>query len=108
MKSITNDTFELPTPLGKWVNPTHRRWEWILNEKDDILYRRREKDCEFYMKVDGHWVKEGITRTEPVGKAASVRVARSGRINVRSTCQMVEEESKEYLSFWEVLDEWGG
>jgi len=108
LKSITNENFELPTPLGKWKNPTHRRWEWILNEKDDVLYRRTDKGSEFHMKIDGRWVKKGVTRSEPEGNAASVRVTRSGRVHVRSSCEMVEEESREYLSFWEVLDEWGG
>ena len=45
---------------------------------------------------------------EPVGKAASVKVAPSGRIAVRSSCHMVEERSKVYHSFWDVLEEWGG
>ena len=107
-KSITNENFEMPTPLGKWENPTHRKWEWILDEKNDILYRRMEHCSEFYMKINDCWVKEGVTRREPDGKAASVRIARSGRVHVRSSCDMVVEESREYHSFWEVLDEWGG
>ena len=105
LKSITNDAFELRTPLGKWVNPTHRMWEWILNEKEGILYRRRAKDYEFYMKINGYCVTEGLTRTEPEGKIASVKVARSGRVHVRSSCDMIAEEIREYHLFWDVLEE---
>ena len=33
-KQHTVGNFELPTPLGKWINPTHRVWEWYYDEAD--------------------------------------------------------------------------
>ena len=91
MKVLTTQNFELPTPLGEWMHATHRRWEWVLNDRDQILYRRREDVSEVYMSLNGRWVKEGLTKMEPEGKAASVRLSRSGRITVRSSCYMIND-----------------
>lgn len=60
---VTNDNFELPTPLGRWEHPTHRICEWTWNEKDDILYRRIEGGSKLYMRLNDNWAKEGATRT---------------------------------------------
>ena len=38
--SMTVGNHELPTPLGGWITESHRKWEWILNEEDKVLYRR--------------------------------------------------------------------
>lgn len=73
MKVITNQNFELPTPLGKWKHSTHRKWEWILNERDNILYRRKGGCSEVYMNLNCCWTMEGLSKIEPVGKAASVK-----------------------------------
>ena len=68
MKVITNQNFELPTPLGGWMCSTHRRWEWILNDSDQILYRRRGDSSEVYMNLNGRWVKEGLKKWNLKGK----------------------------------------
>ena len=60
------------------------------------------------MNLNECWTMEGLTRTEPVGKAASVKVSCSGRITVRSACKMVDDVRKRHGSFWDVLGEWGG
>ena len=60
------------------------------------------------MNLNECWTMQGLTRTEPEGKAALVKVSCSGKITVRSVCGMVDEVRKKHSSFWDVLGEWGG
>ena len=60
------------------------------------------------MQQNGRWVSEGLTRTLLNGTPASVISDGAGRLRLRSSCDMVEEESVEYESFWDLLEDWGG
>ena len=36
-KSWTRDNFELPSPLGAWVFPSHRIWEFYMHDSDKTI-----------------------------------------------------------------------
>ena len=35
--SFSGSGWSLHIPLGAWVNPTHRQWEWFYDVQDDLL-----------------------------------------------------------------------
>ena len=43
LRSMTGENFELATPLGAWVNVTHRSWEWVLSDGGDKLFQKEAK-----------------------------------------------------------------
>ena len=98
----------MPTPLGRWENPSHRVWGWLLDQEKNFLYERRDDIWKVYAKQGVKWVSEGLTRTQPEGIPASVRKDNAGRIKFRSSCEMVIAEVKQYESFWDLMREWGG
>ena len=51
---------------------------------------------------------EGITRIQPDGIPASVKIDSGGRVRYCSSCEMVVEEEVEYETFWDLLEDWGG
>ena len=36
-KQHTVRNFDISTPLGKWIHPTHRVWEWYYNKEGSML-----------------------------------------------------------------------
>ena len=108
MRLLTGCNFELLTPLGAWKNPTHREWEWILDEGGTRLYRRKKKGWTMYVKQNDSWVDEGNTLVQPEGLVASVKLSASGKVAVRSSASMTREREKKHDSFWDFLDERGG
>ena len=36
LESMTVENFELSTPLGRWENPTHRLWGWLVDHEENI------------------------------------------------------------------------
>ena len=56
MKAMTVNNYELPTPMGRWIKPTHRQWEWIVNEDSTFLYGKKDNVWKMYANVDGRWI----------------------------------------------------
>ena len=99
LKALTVENFELPTPLGRWENPTHRLWEWLVDDEEKFLNERRQDSWKVYTRQGSKWASEGLTRLRPDGKPASVKKDGAGRIKFRSSFVMVQEEVKEYETF---------
>ena len=58
--------------------------------------------------MDGRWSYEGISTLPPKGTPASVKIYGGDRVKLRSSCEMVSEESIQYDTFWDLLEECGG
>ena len=44
----TGSGFSLPIPLGKWLNHSHRCWEWYYDEGNDVVQRVEGSSISFY------------------------------------------------------------
>ena len=61
-----------------------------------------------YVRQNGRWVSEGLTRDVSTGIPASVKRDGAGRLKLRSCSEMVQKEQVEHGTFWDLLEEWGG
>ena len=41
----------LHQPLGEWLHPTHRKWNWFYNEEEDRLYKKEDQGSTSYIKA---------------------------------------------------------
>ena len=48
-KQHTVRNVELATPLGEWIHPTHRVWEWYYDQEGCNLQERPPHGTSFYV-----------------------------------------------------------
>ena len=110
--SWTVGTHELPSPLGEWISPSHRLWEWHLHDNGKIIYRNRmDGRYDKYVKTNdrGHRFHL-VTMVEDRGKCSpiSVKMHNGNCVRYRSTAELMPEVEATFDTFWDVLKEGGG
>ena len=103
--------FSLSTPLGKWVEPSHRKWEWYYDSKNDTLLRQTEDVARCFVRKEssrGRIWTEGPEVNEVEGLPASVRLMDNGDVKMSCTgSKMVESDMVVYETVWDILESWG-
>ena len=108
-KSWTRDSYELPTPLGKWDAPTHRIWEFFMHDNGDVIYRRHvDGTYGKYVKSDDRgnrfYLMENVRDIENCSPV-SVKMFNDNCVRYRSTASLAEEDEEHHDTFWDVLKE---
>ena len=80
----------------------------MTNKEEDRLFEAKGEFWKVYVRQNGRWVSEGLTRYVTTGIPASVKRDGAGRLKLRSYSEMVQEEQVEHETFWDLLNEWGG
>ena len=110
-RDYCEDNLKFPTPLGRWVNPTHREWEWYYNNKSDTLMRKTgDSVISFVRKAStrGRVWTVGPETNEVKGLPASVVLREDGDVKLKGTgSKMVEPEIPIHKTVWDLLDSWG-
>lgn len=88
MKQLTSNNYEVMTPLGEWIHQTHRQWEWMMDENQWKLCRRHDAGWLVYVKRSEVWVRDGVTKVEPVGDSVSVKLSETGGVVVGTKVSM--------------------
>jgi len=114
---FTYDGLYLESLLGKWVETTHRKWEWAYDATNNIVERKTEEGVAYYSRAGG-----GRTRSETIqvqmvsyndgralsGVPCSVKVLDANSICFHSfgpPLALSPAEPDDFLSF---LKDWGG
>ena len=105
------ENFRLPTPLGNWVNPSHREWEWFYNRETDSLLRKTgDLITSFVRKMHSRgrvWSVSPVV-DEISGLPASVKLMENGDVRILGTGPaMLESETPIYRTVWDLLESWG-
>ena len=71
------NNFALSSPMGIWINPSHRKWEWYYN-KEEIIISCLEEDSYFYNYTlcntnFSKYTLKGTTFSQQIGSPASVK-----------------------------------
>ena len=74
-KQYTVGNFELSTPLGEWIHPTHRVWEWYYDEEGSSLQQHTSSGTCFYVPAAGY-VQQNKMRKAPCEELGIKRVTR--------------------------------
>ena len=116
--ALAGPGWSLRDPLGAWVHPTHRQWEWFYNARDDLLlHSTREGSITAYLAPEnGHRLRSRQTyhRAHSVG-AIPAHVFPASVLEL-SDCQVLRREigpplaklNPETPSFWSHLRSLGG
>ena len=82
------ENFRLPTPLGNWVNPSHREWEWFYDKDTDSLLRKSgDLITSFSRKTHsrGRVWSRGQEVDKISGLPASVKLMENGDVRILGT-----------------------
>ena len=110
---------QLPLPLGKWKNPSHRLWQWVIDPRGEKLYRQTLSRVEYYTKVvysatraGGTFSKVGLADSLPCkGKpvdATFIHPNCSDGVKIQSRGGTFDTWPASQTTFWSVLAEQGG
>ena len=107
--------FQLHTPLGGWIAPTHRQWKWFYDEENECLQKKTGLKTEHYFLVGGARTRSQNTcvklwdgETEPSGLPAPVKQAiKESAIMVCSGPKLFTSQT-DPSNFWEYLERQGG
>ena len=111
----TVENFQLHTPLGEWMETTHRRWEWFYDEEDDCLQRKMGLKTEYYYtggttrtRSKQVYVKLCSKEDEPIGRPASVQEVVGIGAKLRCSGPPLAKKPDDPSNFWEYLSRQGG
>jgi len=107
----------LESPLGKWVEPTHRKWDWAYDAANDIVEHRTPDGVDYYSRAGG-----GRTRSERIyvqmasyddgralaGVPCTVKALDSNSIRFHSFGPSLATSPAKPDDFLSFLTEWGG
>jgi hypothetical protein len=109
---------KLAVPLGKWINPTHRKWLWYTNPTDGL---QRIKNGIAYHCLPSQGVcrtqsipaftytwKEKVRQDHEIGLPVSVRGIDDTHVNRMSTGPSLARGPQQPSDFWDFLRSWGG
>lgn len=115
----TETNFKLIRPLGDWEHPTHRDWEWFLDDADHLQLQCREeqgvrhygpttmlrttKSCTVSTQT---W--RDPTATEVSGQPILVILRPDGTVRPRDAGPSLAEGPTRSDDFWVFLESWGG
>ena len=114
---FTFDGMYLESPLGDWVEPTHRRWDWAYDAANDIIEHKTAEGVDYYFPIG-----QQRTRSERVYSLTSSHS--DGRRLGTTTCSVIrlDDNSVQFHSagpplankpskpddFLSFLKDWGG
>ena len=114
---FTFDGMYLESPLGDWVEPTHRRWDWAYDAANDIIEHKTAEGVDYYFPIG-----QQRTRSERVYSLTSSHS--DGRRLGTTTCSVIrlDDNSVQFYSagpplankpskpddFLSFLKDWGG
>jgi hypothetical protein len=114
--ALTGD--KLAVPLGKWINPTHRKWLWYTNPTDGL--QRIENGIAYhYLPSQGvrrtrsipaftYTWKEKVCQDHEIGLPVSVRGLDDTHVNRMSTGPPLARGPQQPSDFWDFLRSWWG
>jgi len=116
--ALSGPGWSLREPLGPWVSPTHRRWEWRYDPRDDILLHLAGDGSitAYIASENGHRLRSRQTYYRSHAAGAVPAHALPAGVLVLSDCQVLRKEigpplavlPPETSSFWPYLRSLGG
>ena len=116
-RRYTYDGLTLWRPLGKWLAPTHRRWEWFHDAAEDQLIRREGEGATIFVRSPAGRVSRSSVRysrgwheaiSPPRGQPASVDCSFASEATLLSTGPPLASGPSDPTDFWKYLKNWGG
>ena len=111
----TVGNFQLHTPLGGWIAPTHRQWKWFYDEENECLQKKTGLKTEHYFLVGSARTRSQNTHvkiwegeTEPSGLPASVKQATKESVTMFCSGPKLFTSPTYPSNFWEYLERQGG
>jgi hypothetical protein len=110
---------KLKTPLGGWINPTHRIWHWYYNKERDKLYHISGTTIKSFKQASG-WQCNRLTTTYqithvetsaqifPTGIPTSIIQISESRMNKLQEGPLPPPTTENSTPFWVFIDTWGG
>ena len=114
---FTHPGLFLMDPLGKWTEPTHRKWTWYYDVEHGIVEHKNGNVVEYYHLLQGRTRTRGEqlyvrTRTEkdksPEGVPATVSFIDANTINLLGHGPPLTTGPSQPADFWEYLRLLGG
>jgi hypothetical protein len=117
--SFTSTRDKLKVPLGNWINPTHRIWNWHYRTDSDDLQRVEGKTMFHYKPASGFCFTRStltyhMTHEEPISPATArgLPISDTGfsaqQVIKLSIGPALATETNARTGFWEFLHSWGG
>ena len=109
-QNFTTTGNKLKVPLGNWINPTHRIWEWYYREDSDDLWRVKCNTVFHYKLAAGLRFTQS-TRTYHMSHKEPLlpNIDHGLPISVAGLAkQQVVKLSTAHIRFWDFLYSWGG
>jgi hypothetical protein len=110
---------KLKTPLGGWINPTHRIWHWYYNKRRDELYYISRTRIKSFKQALG-WQRTFLTTTYQIthvemsaqiflaGIPTSVIRISESKMNKLHKGPLPPPTTEDSTPFWESIDTLGG
>jgi hypothetical protein len=110
---------KLKSPLGGWINPTHRIWHWYYNTEREELYHINGSTIKYFKRATGWQCTRSTTTFElkctkpsaqtcPMGVPTSVINISDYRVNKLQEGPPPLTAKKDPTSFWTFIAAWRG
>lgn len=111
-QTLALNNFTLSAPLGPWINPSHRTWEWYYNEEENIISCLKADSLYHHyspslMNPDKYSIN-GSSSLQQIGIPVLVKLDRKDQAILRSKTNLIQPSSQKLISFWDILGEWKG
>ncbi len=110
---------KLKSPLGGWINPTHRIWHWYYDKNREALYHINGPTIRLFVRAT-RWrcarstttfeLKQTTSTTKiiPKGVPTLVITMSESRVNKHHKGPLLISKADAPVSFWTFISSWGG
>ncbi len=110
---------KLKSPLGGWINPTHRIWPWYYDKNQEALYHIDGPTIRLFARVTGWHRTRSMTTFELKQTTSTTKIIPKGvptlvitiselRVNKLHKGPLPISKADAPVSFWTFIDSWGG
>jgi hypothetical protein len=110
---------KLKSPLGGWINSTHRIWHWYYDKNREALYHINSSKIRLFARATGwHHTRStttfelkqttSTTKLAPKGVPMLVMTISESRVNKLHEGLLPIQKADAPVSFWTFIDSWGG